>query len=376
LAAREAWRDWVERTFHTGLICLEGRTRIEPQPGYPAYFCHFDILQAHANFFQGERIGTMVLDEVHMLQAPRTQRMQAVSSIAPKVDKILGLSGTPMWNRPKSLYSILHTIMPGAWGTRFQFCSRYAGPEMTAHGWTFEGVSNAEELRLRLETVMVRKTWADVAPELPPTTRIVEPVELTGAQYTSIEAVAMKVSLAKGTSTEAGYNATLRRKLGEVKIKPAVVDALRAADDGHKVVLWCWHNEVAEKLVDALRDARSARSIYRLQSSDSARVRDANVASFRADPMTCFMVANMGVGGVGLDLSCSDYAIFVELDWTPAVVEQASMRTFHLTRPHVLVFLHADCPTDAALVEALDVKNGFAAAAGLGGADILRKVLA
>ena len=82
----------------------------------------------------------------------------------------------------------------------------------------------------------------------------------------------------------------------------------------------------------------------------------------------------MGVGGVGLDLSCADYAIFVELDWTPPTVYQAEMRTFHLSRPHCLVFLYADCSVEAALVEALDVKNGFAAALGLGSDDVFRRV--
>jgi SNF2 family DNA or RNA helicase len=87
------------------------------------------------------------------------------------------------------------------------------------------------------------------------------------------------------------------------------------------------------------------------------------------------MVASMGVGGVGRDLSCSDYAIFVELDWTPANVQQAEMRTFHKDRPHVVVVLYTDDPVESRLIEALDIKNGFAGALGLGSNEIMRKVL-
>jgi hypothetical protein len=170
----------------------------------------------------------------------------------------------------------------------------------------------------------------------------------------------------------AGYLATLRRKLGSIKVKPAVEDALRAAADGHKVVLWCWHNEVADKVAAAL--PTDGDRLFRLRSSDPPHVREVQVAAFRIHDGSCFMVANIGVGGVALDLSCSDYAIFVELDWTPANVQQAEFRTFHRDRPHVLVFLEADCPTETALVEALDVKNGFAAALGLGADDVARKV--
>jgi SWI/SNF-related matrix-associated actin-dependent regulator 1 of chromatin subfamily A len=376
LAAREAWREWVERTFNVGLCCLAGRTNIEEQPGYPAYFCHYDILGAHSSFFQAQKIGTFVLDECHMLQGRKTQRMSAVSLLAPRAEKVLGLSGTPMWNKTKSLYPILHLLMPGAWGTNFQFCSRYAGPEMTAYGWRFEGISNDEELRARLAYVVTRRTWEDVMPELPPTTRIIEPVELTAAQLTVIEAAAMKVSLAKGTTTVAGYLATLRRKLGEVKIKPAVVDARRARDEGHKVVLWCWHNEIAEKTVAALVESFVFQdNIFRLRSEDSRQVREREVQEFREQNSPCFLVANMGVGGAGIDLSCSDYAIFIELDWTPATVIQAAMRTFHKDRPQVLIFLQADCSVDANLVAALDIKNGFASSVGLSASDVMERML-
>jgi superfamily II DNA or RNA helicase len=182
----------------------------------------------------------------------------------------------------------------------------------------------------------------------------------------------MKVSLARGTNTVAGYLATLRRKLGEVKVKPAIEDAIRAAADGHKVVLWCWHNDVARKVLDSIPSGEAA---WRLQASDPAHLREEWVRRFRSHDGPCFLVANIGVGGTALDLSCSDYAIFVELDWTPANMQQAAMRTFHKDRPHTLVYLYADCPVEASVVEALDVKNGFAAAIGLSDSDVARKVL-
>lgn len=370
LAVRESWRDWIERTFDWPLCCLSGKTNVVHQPGFPAYFCHYDILGAHSDFFQSQKIGTLVFDEVHYLQSKKAQRLQASYLISTRASKVLALSGTPVWNKPKSLYPLLHLVAPGAWGNRFQFLSRYCDPQPGAYGWSYEGATNVEELQARLQQIMVRRTWSSVAPELPPTTRVIEPVEVTGAQYAAIESSAMKVSLMTTASTEAGYTAILRRKMAEIKIKPAIEIASRAAGDGHKVVLWVWHNAIGDKLEAAL----PAGATFRLQSSDPVRVRDWNVDQFRAHPEPAFMVASMGVAGVGLDLSCSDYAIFVELDWTPANVYQASMRTFHISRPHALVFLYTDTPTEARLIDALDVKNNFAAALGLGSDEIMKKV--
>jgi SWI/SNF-related matrix-associated actin-dependent regulator 1 of chromatin subfamily A len=372
LAARESWRDWVERTMGVPPCLLYGRSNIEPQPGYPAYFCHYDVLDAHTKFLATQPIGTLVLDELHMLQARGTQRLTAVHILAARAKKVLGLTGTPCWNKTKSLWTLLNLLNPGAWGTQFVFRQRYAGAEPGAYGWKFEGATNTEELQARLQTIMVRRTWQEVMPELPASTRVIEPVEIGGAAYAAIEAATMKTTLARGTANAAGYLATLRRKLAEVKIEPACEIARQAAQDGHKVVLWVWHNEIGEKLTCALP---TSWTVFRLQSSDPAHKREQIVEAFRAQEGPAFLVASMGVGGVGLDLSCSDYAIFVELDWTPAVVYQAEMRTFHKDRPHVLVFLHADAPVETKLIDALDVKNSFANALGLGSDDIARSVL-
>jgi SNF2 family DNA or RNA helicase len=217
---------------------------------------------------------------------------------------------------------------------------------------------------------MVRRTWNDVMPDLPPATRILEPVPLTGAQYAAVEAATMRATLAMGSSTEAAYRAKLRRKLADIKTKPAIEMAHQAAQDGHKVVLWAWHNEVADKLATML----PVENTFRLRSMDNANLRDWNVESFRAWDGPAFMVASMGVGGVSLDLSCSDYAIFVELDYTPAMVQQAEARTLHKDRPHIVVVLYTDDPIESRLIEALDIKNGFAGALGFSSADVIQKV--
>lgn len=375
LAAREAWKDWVGRTFNWPLQCLSTFGTEADMPGLPAYFCHYEILAEHAPFLLRQGIGTLVLDEIHCLQGVHSKRVQAVSLLTAPAKKILGLSGTPMWNKPKSMWQLLHFLTPGAWGTAFEFKRRYCGAEPGSHGWTYEGITHPEELAARIGYMTARLTWKDVAPDLPPTTRVFEPVSLTGAQYAALEAAAMKATLARGTSNAAGYFANLRRKAGLLKIKPAVEAALRAVEDGHKVVLWAWHNEVLDKLQQALLDARRVGGWWTLRSVDSIAIREESVTAFREYEGPAFMVASIGVAGVGLDLSCSDHAIFVELDWTPAMLNQAEMRTFHISRPHSVTYFYTDDPIESKLIAALDAKNGFAKSLGLGSEDIMKEVL-
>lgn len=358
LSSREAWKIWTERTFGAPCFSLTGRTPLDYYGDYASYFAHFDVLGAHTGFLGSRPIGTLVLDEVHLLQARGTKRLSAVSVLAPRAHRVLGLTGTPMWNKPKSLWTLLHLVSPGAWGTQYEFKNYFCDPQPTAYGMRYEGASNVEELRARLDYIMVRRTWEEVAPELPPSTRVLEPVPLTGPQYTAIEAAAMKLTLVHGSSLPR-YRTTLRLLLARAKIPAVLVDATRALAEGHKVVIWTWHNEIADEVQEALAEMGR---VYRLRAEDSQTVRECNIDDFRADPTPTPMVASMIVGGAGLDLACADYAIFAELDYTPANLLQAEMRTFHISRPHTVVFFYTDDPIETALIAALDVKNGFAAA--------------
>lgn len=376
LASRDVWRDWIERVHGVTPVLCEGRKEITMVPGQAAYFCHYDVLDAHTKFFGDQEIGTLVLDECHLLQGRKTQRTSAANILAARASRIIGLSGTPMWSRPDSLYSLLHLIAPGAWGGHFAYAKRYAGARPGAHGWTYTDLSFADELRKRLSEIVVRRTWQDVLGQLPPVVRVVEPVALTAAQVMRVEMAAEVARLAAGNrSTVAGALATLRRKMSELKITPAIDAALQAVRDGHKVVIWTWHNKTAEKIAEQLKSNSTLISVFRLAAEDGQKARDGFIAEFRAATGPAIMVASIAIGGVAIDLSCADYAIFAEFDWTPANMYQAEMRTYHPSRPHTVLYLYADVPVERNLVRALQVREGFATAVGLGSEEITSIVL-
>ncbi len=384
LAARDVWCEWIERVHGFRPMLLQGRKDIEDKvvDGYPAYFIHFDILEAWTPFFTTQQIATLVLDEIHLLQNRKARRTSAVNVLAARAERIFGLSGTPMWSKPDNLYAILHLIAPGAWGAHHAFGCRYANGLPGAHGWSYNGTSNDDEFKARLQHMILRKTWAEIAPDLPPTVRVVEPISVTGRQLASIESSAMNAALArKSAVTMAGYLATLRRKIGETKVGPAADAAWDAIVGGHqKVVIWAWHREVAAKIVAEATERIRAKGyigakVLELRSDMDGNERAAVIAEFKHHPQAAVLVAGIAVGGVAIDLSCSDYAIFAEVDWTPANNRQAEMRTFAPTRPHCVVYLYADVPVEVALFQALRVKEGFETAIGLGFDAVAEQVL-
>jgi SNF2 family DNA or RNA helicase len=377
LASRDVWRRWIEAVHGFPPIVLQGTSKDDPAPlrGYPAYFVHYDVLDAHTRLFTSGKIGTLVLDEIHMLQNAHAKRTSATNVLAPRSERIIGLSGTPMWNKPISFYSPLHLVTPAAWGGRHAYGARYCDAQPGHHGWKYMGQSNVEEFRERLREVVCRRTWQDVLGELPPTTRVVEPVEVSNTQLAELESAAIRAALARGTNTVAGYLATLRRKLADVKVKPAVALATQAMDDGHKTLVWYWHNDVAEKLITQLRATGRPVFQYRGSSYASADENEDQLGRFRETTGPAVMVIGLACGGVALDASCADYAIFAELDWIPATMQQAEMRTFAPTRPHVVVYLYADVGVERKLLEALSAREGFQTALGLSADEIARFVL-
>lgn len=379
LIARDVWKQWCVKLFDVAPVNLSGRSLVGFH-GFPIYFCHYEILDSHAQFLSGLTDFTLIIDEIHLLQSRKSQRISACSMLASRAKQIIGLSGTPMWSNPRSMWPILNLLSPGAWGTEFEFSCRYTNAHKGAHGWTYTGTNNEAELKLRLSELIVRRTWESVLGHLPPVTNVVEAVEATSTSMARVEKLAMRAqleSVSKGAlASTAGYLATLRRLMGELKVKRAVELALQAIKDNHKVVLWTWHKEVAETVHAELTAAvQGSFCAARLRAEDTQDCREAEIRTFnRMD--RGFMVSSMAVGGVGIDLSSATHSIFVELDWIPATIYQASMRTFSPNRPGVNTFLFLDCDVERRLVEVLGCNEACQSAAGLGYEEIAGKVLA
>lgn len=378
LIARDVWRYWVEKVHGVSLVCLESKTDIA-LPGFPAYFVHFDILDAHSGFLQTLKPSLLVIDEIHMLQARKSLRMSAMSLIAPNASRIIGLSGTPMWSDPRSMWPILNLLAPGAWGSEFEFCQRYMNAENGAYGWKYNGTANVAEFQSRLSEVIIRRTWKDVAPELPPTVNVVEIVTVNEKEAKSLTLQAERARLSTGKpnswTSQVAHLATLRKRYGMLKVKRAVELAVQALADGHKVLLWTWHVEVASAVYDALAVVCEDYSLATIRAEDSQDTRAAWIQAFQDNPRPMPMVIPLAVGGVAIDLSSADVNIFVEQDWIPATNYQASMRVFKPGRSHANVWMFCDADVERNLMSVLEVNEACQTATGLGYEEIASRVL-
>lgn len=280
-----------------------------------------------------------ILDEVHYLKSFTANRTQVLfgnpekntndNPIVAGSSTILGLTGTPLPNRPRECYAITRTF---AWHAidhmgEKGFLSKY-NPKMPTGGKaTKYSVARPWELQARLRAnFMIRRNKRDVLPQLPAVSWEIMRLEpnkevkavLRAEAQTGIDPLDFDTSDFKAQ----GAIATVRREMGEAKV-PLVVDHVGMMLDGgvHKVVIFTWHRDVLATLADKL----ASFGVTTLKGGMTANAAHAAKEKFVQDPNTRVFIGQIqacGVGINGLQEVCQT-AVFAEASWTPGDNEQA-----------------------------------------------------
>lgn len=298
-------------------------------PDCPFVICHYDILHAWQTALSGVwRPEVVIFDEAHYLMNPETRRTKAARAVSRDAPHVWGASGTPMTNRPRDLWGILDTIVPGRFGSSeqfFKFGLRYCDaskkqvtPEKAV--WDFDGRSNLSELRQRLSHFMLRRTKSQVALELPAKTRQVIRVDVgKGSSFPSVSIPGMQI---------AGSNSgALRRSLAvaaDAKLKQVEEAIQNHIDSGTKIVVTSYRRSVAEHLANTF----GAPFIH---GGVSQARREKILHELRANPTPPPLFTTIDATSTGIDLSYADVGALVELTYEPHEILQWEARFHRLT---------------------------------------------
>ena len=287
----------------------------------------------------------IILDEAHYLKTPSARRTTAIFSsdkdrpgLANRTGSILGLTGTPLPNRPRECYTIARAFDWGSidWQSERAFQDKY-NPSATFEKknpftgqiesrFTKEKVGRLPELRSRLRShFMVRRLKRDVLTQLPEIRHEIVHVEETGEIRKALEAESLlhidPENLAGIDAQVLGHVAAVRRMMGLAKA-PQVAEYVNMLLEGgeDKIVLFGWHINV----LDILETRLAKWGVLRVDGSTSPVHRQRYVDQFQTDQRKRVFLANLqaiGVGVDGLQNVCS-HAIFAECSWTPSDNEQ------------------------------------------------------
>jgi superfamily II DNA or RNA helicase len=374
LSTRAVWLSWARRLhpeLEIGVIA--GKTFKPETLRKPIVFGHYDVIHKWQGIFD---VGTLILDEVQGLTNPSSLRTKAAALLSCKARHVVALTGTPINRFPPDMFAVLDILASGAWGSNYDFCQRYGNPTPTGHGTKYDGISNEVELKARLSEIMLRRLWRDCHADLPPITRSVVIADLSLSERNKLDVLAGKIKADR--QGVAANLAAYRRQVSTFKLATVLKEIERVLDRGEPVVVWTWHKEFAEKIAARLRDRAAPLPAWVIHGEVQIAERERRMAEWRAHPCGT-LVANMAVAGAGIDLSHAHIAIFAEIDWTPAVIGQAEMRTYWPERPMDILFVIANHLVDQRIVRSLVAKlsasDPLGVAAAIDAIDALRDVV-
>lgn len=284
----------------------------------------------------------VVLDESQAIKNPLAKTSKAARLL--RSDHRLVLTGTPVENNTFELWSQFAFLNPGLLGSLEYFKREFSNPIENRGDETA-----AQMLRALVYPFILRRTKAQVAPELPPRTERILYCDMEPAQkklYAKTREYYRAMLL--GIIEEQGMNDARMKvlegllRLRQISNHPRLtkedfrgdsakfellvetLETLRA--EGHKALIFSQFVQ----MLKIVREELDVRKIPYAYLDGRTRKRQERVDIFQNDPEIPFFLISLKAGGVGLNLTAADYVIHIDPWWNPAVEMQASDRTHRI----------------------------------------------
>lgn len=264
---------------------------------------------------------TVVADEAHRAKNQEAKRTKAMQQVAERVAHLLLLTGTPLRNNEHEAAVLLGLL------------DARAAKALSRHrGYTIEDVKDC------LNHLMIRRTKAEVLPELPGKTRQrLDLDDLDREQLTAYQQALLNAKNAYDTAIQRGEtDAEARHKmqgsieqartalgLAKVMSDSVMETILETIDNKRCCVVFTAHHKVSDLLKERLTRHKLKTAVIdgRVPPQQRAAIVD-HLQRGEID----VVIGGIHAAGESITLTRADTAIFVELDWVPAALQQAEDR--------------------------------------------------
>lgn len=324
---------------------------------------NYDLLEKHlpdiANLYPGYK--TVILDEGHYIKEASAIRSKATVKLCNQAEYVYILTGTPMMNRPMELFNLLkaikHPLGENWYGYAKTFCGAY---ERKIKRWVrspltgqmelkeikfidTSGATNLDKLRTTLSTVYLRRTKVVLGDKLPAKVVTIIPTKLDKEHkkqyqdawenyYTNLELrlnadddLDEEARADKLMNAEMAQHLVEMQKLKQVaslsKIERIAEDIANAVEQGEKVIVFTQYTATLEALKAKLKKLKPVS----LSGADNEKARLKAIDAFQTGDATVF-IGNIKAAGTGINLYAASIVMFADLEWTPALHEQAESR--------------------------------------------------
>jgi superfamily II DNA or RNA helicase len=332
-------------------LVLEGAdraARFKSIAGADMVITSYALLRRDIDTLRETNFSTAVLDEAQHIKNPETQNAQAAYAL--RANHRFVLTGTPMENSVRDLWSIMNFALPGYLGNRADFRERYELP--IARG---SAPDVQRRLSRRLQPFLLRRRKRDVAKDLPEKIEQVVLSGLTSHQRAAYDALLREIQQGLGSSGKNVNAGAQRMKMltgllrlrqvccdlrlvgidkEETSAKLDLLDELleEAIDGEHRVLVFSQF----VTMLHLIRERLEKLEIPFCYLDGSTKQRQEIVDRFQGDSAIPVFLISLKAGGVGLNLSAADTVIHFDPWWNPAVEAQATDRAHRIGQTRVV----------------------------------------
>ena len=298
----------------------------------------YTLLRLEAGAYADLDWSAVLLDEAQFVKNHRSQAYQAARKLRSRVK--IALTGTPLENNLMDLWSLLSITAPGLFPHPQAFTEAYRRPVES-------GDTDAlARLQRRIRPLVLRRTKAAVATELPDKQEQLVPVELS-SQHRRLYDRHLQRERQKvlGLVGDLGRNrVTILRSLTllrQLSLSPTLIDDNYPAHsakidtlldlleeviaEGHRALVFSQFTG----FLGLVRQRFEAEGVRYEYLDGRTRDRATRIASFREGDAPVFLIS-LKAGGFGLTLTEADYVFILDPWWNPAAEAQAIDRTHRI----------------------------------------------
>lgn len=337
------WADEIEKFTGFPFIVLEGdeteRTKQLVEfmgiEGPKILIVNYEQVISHQETLDAFMFDVAMFDEAQYLQNPEAKRTEACLNVYSR--RSFMLSGTPMLNHVPNLWAILNRI--GAYpGGYFAFVNRYA----VFGGYKNKqvvGVKNEAELTERLQNVMLRRLKKDVL-DLPDVQMIDRKVDLYPEQQTLYDEVKNDLKLTRWDMTnpddiENALTKFLRLKeiCGSTfkftnedvssKLDLATLEDIQLLENGHKIVVFTQFRDMQDCYNTRMNKLAKDTPIWQINGDVPPTSRSEVVKQWTQTVQPGILLCTFKTAGVGLNMTASRHASFLDKTFVPGLNQQA-----------------------------------------------------
>jgi superfamily II DNA or RNA helicase len=324
---------------------MNRREVLERLDDYDLVIKNYALTRREADTLRAREWMAVCVDEAQAIKNPAADITRTVKSLPAKYR--FTLTGTPIENRLTDLWSIVDFTIP----SYLQSLKRFEQGLRDKDAPNFQRV-----VRARLRPVLLRRTKAEVAPELPPRIEERRDCEMPATQRKAYVTEVQKTRLLldgldptgrKGAQGRIKMLAALTR-LRQLCCDPALVGLPDKGsgkveqllellppilESGHKVLLFSQFVRMLKRLEKVLHGEKIRTRMLTGETNHRQELVDA----FEADPDPSVFLISLKAGGVGLNLPSASHVILFDPWWNPAVEAQAIDRTHRIGQEKTVI---------------------------------------